>query len=85
MRHIYEARGFNVTGIHVDNEFNVAVIVDSQQPALMYIYRRGEYIGVIERSNRTEEENYRAMTHALPYKKVPKLMVLHWLQGRQSR
>jgi hypothetical protein len=33
-------------------------------------------VGIIERSNRTVKEKCRTMTHVLPYKKVPKLMIL---------
>jgi hypothetical protein len=43
---------------------------------MFHIYGRDEHVGVIERSNRTVKEKCRTMTHALPYKKVPKLMVI---------
>jgi hypothetical protein len=76
IKQTYEARGFNVTGIHADNEFNVQSIIESQQPTLMHIYGKDEHVGVIERSNRTVKEKCRTMTHALPYKKVPKLMII---------
>jgi hypothetical protein len=54
---MYEARGFNVTGIHANNEFNVPIFINSQQPALMHIYGRDEHVGVVERSNRTEKRS----------------------------
>jgi hypothetical protein len=30
IRHTYEARGFNINGIHADNEFNIPSIIESQ-------------------------------------------------------
>jgi hypothetical protein len=43
----------------------------------MHIYGKDEHVGIIqERSNRTVKEKCRAMTHVLPYKKVPKLMII---------
>jgi hypothetical protein len=38
IKHTYEARGFNITGIHANNKFNIQTIIESQQPTLVHIY-----------------------------------------------
>ena len=48
----------------------------SQLPALFHIYGKDENVGLIERSNRTVKTKARAMTHATPYRKIPKVMTI---------
>jgi hypothetical protein len=45
---MYKSRGFTITIIHGDNEFNIRDLMTSLQPALVTIYGRNEHVGVIE-------------------------------------
>ena len=44
----YEARGFRVTDVHGDNEFNIHSFIDAIQPENFHPYEKGEHVGVIE-------------------------------------
>ena len=75
---IYKSRGFNITDIHADNEFDMDNLRDSIRPALLHIY------GV--------EERCRAMCHSIPYKQFTKLMmnslveyIIHWVNAFPSQ
>ena len=76
IRHTYEARGFEVVGVHGDNEFDMESLKDFLLPAILHIYGKNEHVGVAERAVRTIKERCRTMTHAVPYAKIPKLMVI---------
>jgi hypothetical protein len=91
VRQTYEARGFNITAIHGDNEFNIEALRTSILPATLHIYGKDEHVGKIERSIRTVKERARMSCHSLPYKKVPKIMVkalvdtvIQWLNAFPS-
>ena len=43
----YEARGFRITDVHGDNEFNIQSFIDAIQPATFHEYAKGENVGVI--------------------------------------
>ena len=45
----YDARGFNVTIIHGDNEFNIAQLKECPLPVLVEIYGEDEHVDIIER------------------------------------
>ena len=81
IRQLYSTRGFHIDNIHGDNEFNKEEIKKSQLPALFHIYGKEEHVGLIERSNRTVKEKARTMTHATPYVKIPKVMVIGLITG----
>ena len=88
---LYETRGFNITDIHGDNEFDVKSLKEYLLPIVTHIYGRGEHVAVIERSNRTIKEKCRVICHSLPFKRYTKLMtlmlvefVLHWLNAIPS-
>ena len=81
IRQIYHSRGFIIDNIHGDNEFNKDEIKTSQLPALFHIYGKDEHVGLIERSNRTVKNKARVMTHATPYRKIPKVMTIGLIQG----
>ena len=53
-------------------------------PALFHIYGKHEYVGLIERSNRTVKYKARTMTHATPYKQIPILMSVGLLYGAMN-
>ena len=88
---IYRKRGFNITTIHADNEFNKHAIIEAVRPTTMQIYARNEHVGVAERSIRTLKERCRCICHSLPYKRFTKLMttallehVVSWLNDFPS-
>ena len=72
----YESRGFRITDIHGDNEFDVQTLRDFLLPAVLHIYGRDEHVPTIERSNRTVKERCRAICNSLPYRRYTKLMVI---------
>ena len=45
----YYARGFNVTIIYGDNEFNIAQLKEYLLPILVEIYVKYEHVEIIER------------------------------------
>ena len=81
IKQIYHSRGFIIDNIHGDNEFNRDEIKKSQLPALFHIYGKDEHVGLIERSNRTVKTKARVMTHAAPYRKIPKVMTIGLIKG----
>ena len=81
IRQIYSTRGFRVENIHADNEFNKEDIKNSQLPALFHIYGKDEHAGLIKRSNRTVKNKTRTTTHATPYKRFTKVMVIGLVMG----
>jgi hypothetical protein len=71
----YEARGFTITAIHGDNEFNINDLKKHVLPTLVHIYGKDEHVGAIERLIRVIKERSRCMCHAIPYKHYTKLMI----------
>ena len=43
----YDARGFNVTIIHEDNEFNIVKLKEYLLPIMVEIYIRYEHVDII--------------------------------------
>jgi hypothetical protein len=76
IKQTYEARGFDIVGVHGDNEFDIKSVKNYLLPAMLHIYGKDEHVGIIERSVRTIKERCRTMTHSMPYKKIPKIMVV---------
>jgi hypothetical protein len=72
---MYEARGFNITTLHGDNEFNVHALRQHLLPILTQIYGKNEHVHIIERSNRVVKERARCMCHSVPFKYYTKLMI----------
>ena len=56
IRNMYEARGFDISNFHGDNEFNKPDIIEAMLPTLFHAYVKDEHVGLIERSNRTTKE-----------------------------
>ena len=82
----YTTRGFEITAIHVDNEF--ASIREYVLPIQLHLYGKDEHIGVIERAIRVIKERRRCICHAIPYKYYTKLMlrsliavVIRWINA----
>ena len=71
---IYRKRGFQITNIHADNEFDLPQLHNHLRPSTLAIYGRDEHVGVIERSTRTIKERCRSICHTIPYTKYTKIM-----------
>jgi hypothetical protein len=67
-------RRFCVCNLHVDNEF--ACLRDALHPVHMNVVAADSHVGKIERSVRTVKERLRACVHGLPFKRLPKIMVV---------
>jgi hypothetical protein len=76
VKQTYEARGFEISAVHGDNEFDIKSVRTFLLPAILHIYGKDEHVGIVERSIRTIKERCRTMTHSMPYKKIPKIMVM---------
>ena len=70
----YALRGFKVCDIHGDHEFEC--IRPDMAPIYMEIVAADSHVGEIERSNRTVKERMRACTHGLPFRRLPKLLLV---------
>ena len=71
---LYRARGFNIVDIHADMDFEC--IKDEVQPALINLNAHDNHVGEVERSIRTIKEQVRADVHSIPFKQLPKMMVV---------
>ena len=77
----YNSRGFTVTDVFGDNEFNREKYRSLFLPANLHICTAGEHVPVIERSIRTVKERARAATVELPYTTIPRIMIISLLEG----
>ena len=89
---IYETRGFNITDVHGDNEFDINTLREALRPSTLHIYGAEEHVAPIERAIRTVKERCRLMCYSLPYKRYTKIMVhslveyvVHWLNAFPTR
>ena len=71
---LYHARGFKVVDIHADMDFEC--IQDEVRPVLMNLNAHDDHVGEVERSIRTIKERVRADVHSMPFKRLPKMMVV---------
>ena len=72
----YESRGFEITDVHGDNEFNFPGFERAIRPSLLHKYAKNEHVGFIENCNKVIKERSRAIVNGLPYKRYPKLMII---------
>ena len=79
--HKYDCRGFKITDMHADNEFDKAELKHSLQPTLLHIYGREEHVGFIERSVRTIKERFRSTCSAMPFRRITVRMVRSLVEG----
>jgi Reverse transcriptase (RNA-dependent DNA polymerase) len=70
---VYTARGFSVTNVHADNEFEC--IRYDILPCGLNIVTADDHVGEVERSIRTIKERVRTIIHGLPFRRLPKLIV----------
>jgi hypothetical protein len=59
IKNIYETRGFQITDVHGDNEFDIKRVKEFLLPATLHIYGKDEHVGIIERLIRTVKEQCR--------------------------
>jgi hypothetical protein len=70
---LYQNRGFTVTQVHADNEFECTRTHIA--PVDLNIVAADSHVGEVERSVRTIKERNRSTVHGLPYKRLPNLLV----------
>lgn len=72
---LYASRGFAVCEIHADAEF--ACIREHVRPIHLDVVAADTHVGEVERSIRTIKERLRAAVHGLPFRRLPKLLIVH--------
>merc|ERR1712157_208035 len=73
---LYSTGGFNVVMIHVDNQFKV--LKDRKKLGVaVNVVGRGEHVPEIERVNRVIKERCRCYFAMVPFKSLPRIMVIH--------
>ena len=72
----YQSRGFEISDIFGDNEFNVSTLHEFFRPITIHTCAPEEHVPQIERQNRTTKEKLRTICHSLPYKQYTKLMTI---------
>ena len=70
---IYNARGFKITDIHADNEFQK--VQNEVLPARLQLCGTDDHVPEIERSVQTQKNENRTVCHAMPYKCLPRIMI----------
>jgi len=70
---VYNARGFKITDIHADNEFQK--IQNEVLPVRLHLCGTNDHVPEIERSVQTQKNENRSVCHAMPYKCLPRIMV----------
>ena len=73
-QNLYEVRGLRVRDIHADNEFEC--IRENMRPVELNIVPADSHVGEIERSNRTMKEHLRTTVHGLPFRRLPRRMIV---------
>jgi hypothetical protein len=71
---VYNARGFNVTSIHSDMEFEC--VQYDLLPTQFELTPRDAHVGEVERSIRTIKERVRSDIHGMPFKRLPKMLII---------
>lgn len=75
---LYQSRGLSVVDIHADMEFKC--IENDMIPVRLNLTAHDDHVGEAERSIRTVKERVRADVHGLPFKRLPKVIVLELLR-----
>jgi hypothetical protein len=76
---LYETRGFNITRIEGDREFNC--IVNDILPITLNVADADDHVHEVERSIRTIKERTRCTIQGLPFRRIPKLMMRAAVEG----
>ena len=70
---LYEARGFKINIVRGDGEFKC--LQQDILPTRFDPAAADDHVDVVERSVQTVKADCRTLTHGLPFKRVPRLMV----------
>ena len=70
----HEQRGFEITDIHGENEFNIQLLRDFLQPINLHIYAKEEHVGFIDNAIKKIKERARSVCHTTPYRRYTSLM-----------
>ena len=54
---LHEARGFSISDIHADGEFDIDSVHDNLLPARLQIYAKNEHVAIVERSIQTTKKD----------------------------
>ena len=75
----YLKRGFQITTLHVDNEFAPlrALIQDIPGGVRVNLASFSEHVSEIERQIRVSKEIIRSIRHSLPFNKVLNIFLIH--------
>ena len=75
----YLQRGFRITAIHVDGEFEPLKPLIESLPGgpIVNLAASNEHVPEIERRIRVVKERTRAVRHGLPFKRIPKLLTIY--------
>ena len=77
----YQSRGFTISYVFGDGEFDRVEIKTTILPSNLHICAAGEHVPRIERTIRTVKERARTLCHSLPYDSFPQLMTKSLLQN----
>ena len=69
----YNARGFKITEVHADKEFEKAE--NDLLPVRLRVCGVDDHVPEVERSIQTQKNENRTVCYAMPYKCIPRLMV----------
>ena len=81
---MYKHRGFDVTTMHGDGEFDIEQLKEDIAPTEMIVYGKDQHVPIVERSIRTIKERCRTTTRAAPYNRYTALMTQHLVESRVS-
>jgi len=71
---LYESRGFEVVDIQADMEFKC--LKNNVCPVELNVTTNDDHVGEVECSVRTIKKRVRADVQTLPFKRLPKIMIL---------
>ena len=79
MYQFYMQRGFRITTVHADGEFQALKQLIESLPGgpTVNLAASNEHVPEIERRIRVVKERCRATRHSLPFKTIPKLLTIH--------
>jgi hypothetical protein len=76
---MHETRGFNISRIEADGEFNC--ISNDILPLPLIIADADDHVHEVERSTRTIKERTRCTVQGLPFRRIPKVMMRAVIEG----
>jgi hypothetical protein len=76
---MYKSRGFNVTRLEADQEFQC--ITNDVLPTILNVADADDHVHEVERSIRTIKERTRCTVQGLPFRRMPKIMVRAAVEG----